>query len=139
MGWTIKSGCGASGSSGVRAILDTNVVIYLQKGWLEDPLPPGEYLISVVTEIELLSFSGLDVEQRSWLQRLIDDLEVVEIDMAVKQCAIALRRDHHLKLPDALIAATALTRAAVLLTNDAQLANLPGLRCQALKLREHGE
>lgn len=119
----------------MRAILDTNAVIYLQKGWLEDPLPPGEYFISVITEIELLSFAGLDDVQRGWLQRLIDDLEIVEIDGAVKQCAIALRRDHRLKLPDALIAATALTRDAVLLTNDSQLANLPGLRCQTLKLR----
>ena len=45
---------------GVRAILDTNAVIYLQKGWLAEPLPPGEYLISVITEIELLSFASLD-------------------------------------------------------------------------------
>lgn len=119
----------------MRAILDTNTVIYLQKGWLEDPLPLGEYFISVITEIELLSFAGLDDMQRNWLQRLIDDLEVIEIDSAVKQCAIALRRDHRLKLPDALIAATAITREAVLLTNDNQLANLPGLRCQTLKLR----
>ena len=120
----------------MRAVLDTNAVIYLQKGQLEAPLPPGEYLISAITEIELLSFAGLDDMQRSWLQRLIDDLEVVEIDWAIKQCAITLRRSHRLKLPDALIAATALTRDAVLLTNDGQLANLPGLRCQALRLRE---
>lgn len=121
---------------GVRAILDTNVVIYLQKGWLAEPLPPGEYLISVITEIELLSFASLDEAQRSALQRLIDALEVVGVDEAVKRCAIALRRDHRLKLPDALIAAAALTRGAVLLTNDSQLANLPGLQSQTLKLRE---
>lgn len=120
----------------MRAVLDTNTVIYLQKGWLEEPLPPGEYLISAITEIELLSFAGLDDMQRRWLQRLIDDLEVVEIDWAVKQRTIALRRDHRLKLPDALIAAAALTRDAVLLTNDNQLVNLPGLHCKTLKLRE---
>jgi predicted nucleic acid-binding protein len=136
MGWTIKNKCGESGSDEVKAVLDTNAVIYLQKGWLEVSLPPGEYLISVITEIELLSFAGLNNEQRSWLQRLIDDLDVVEIDWAVKQCTIALRRDHRLKLPDALIAATAITRDAVLLTNDAQLAAVPELRCQMLKLRD---
>jgi len=120
---------------GVRAILDTNAVIYLQKGLLQEPLPPGEYLISVITEIELLSFPGLTEPQRIWLQRLIDDLEVVELDVGVKRRAIELRRNHHLKLPDALIAAAALTRDAVLLTNDGRLSNLPGIRCQSLKLR----
>jgi len=120
---------------GVRSILDTNAVIYLQKGLLQDPLPPGEYLISVITEIELLSFPGLTDPQRSWLQRLIDDLEVVELDASVKRCAIELRCNHRLKLPDALIAAAALTRDALLLTNDGRLANLPGLRCQSLNLR----
>ena len=124
-----------SGQDRVKAVLDTNAVIYLQKGWFEEPLPPGEYLISVISEIELLSFAGLTDDQRDWLQRLIDDLEVVEIDWAVKQCAIKLRRDYHLKLPDALIAATALTRDALLLTNDLQLANLPALQCQSLKLK----
>lgn len=120
---------------GVRAVLDTNAVIYLQKGWLEIPLPVGEYLISVITEIELLSFSGLEEAQRDKLLRMIEDMEVVEIDQAVKHCAIALRRDHRLKLPDALIAASALTRNAVLVTNDSQLAKIPGIRCQTLKLR----
>lgn len=120
---------------GVRAVLDTNAVIYLQKGWLEVPLPVGEYFISVITEIELLSFAGLEDAQKDGLMRLIEDMEVIEIDQAVKRCAIALRRDHRLKLPDALIAASALTRDAVLVTNDSQLAKIPGIRCQTLKLR----
>lgn len=72
----------------MRAVLDTNAVIYLQNGWLEAPLPPGEYLISVITEIELQSFAGLDDAQRSCLQRLIDDLQVVEIDWAVKHAPL---------------------------------------------------
>jgi predicted nucleic acid-binding protein len=48
---------------GVRALLDTNAVIYLQKGMLAKPLPRGSYFISVITEMELLSFHGLSNEQ----------------------------------------------------------------------------
>jgi predicted nucleic acid-binding protein len=120
---------------GVRVLLDTNAVIYLQKGLLEVPLPLGEYLISVITEIELLSFAGLEEVQRDSLSRLIEDMEVVQIDQTVKQNAIVLRRDYRLKLPDALIAASALARDAVLVTNDSQLAKIPGMLCQTLKLR----
>ena len=48
----------------MKAVLDTNAVIYLQKGMLAEPLPRGHYFISVITEMELLSFHGLSKEQR---------------------------------------------------------------------------
>lgn len=35
--------------------LDTNVVIYLQKGVLLEPLPVSPYAMSVITEMELRS------------------------------------------------------------------------------------
>jgi len=60
----------------MKAILDTNVVIYLQKGLLATNLPRGEYCISIITEMELLSFAGLDESQRAWLHRFIAELEV---------------------------------------------------------------
>jgi predicted nucleic acid-binding protein len=47
---------------------------------------------------------------------------------------IALRRQHRLKLPDALIAATALDTGATLLSNDQQLLVVPSLMVQAVEL-----
>jgi len=38
----------------MRFLLDTNVVIYLQKGDLNESLPPAFYSISIITEMELL-------------------------------------------------------------------------------------
>jgi predicted nucleic acid-binding protein len=52
---------------GMRALFDTNAVIYLRKGLLRQPLPPGEYFISAITVLELLSFHGLDDTQQGWL------------------------------------------------------------------------
>nr|VFK64934.1 MAG: hypothetical protein BECKUNK1418G_GA0071005_10544 [Candidatus Kentron sp. UNK]VFK71333.1 MAG: hypothetical protein BECKUNK1418H_GA0071006_10614 [Candidatus Kentron sp. UNK] len=119
----------------MNIVPDTNVVIYLQKGLLADELPFGEYSISVITEMELLSLPGLNDEQRPWLRRFIDDVEVVEIDEWIKQRAIALRREHRLKLPDAIIAATAIGRDAVLYSDDQGFARLPGLKWRKLALR----
>jgi predicted nucleic acid-binding protein len=79
---------------GMRGILDTNAVIYLQKGLLACPLPPGHYGISIITEMELLSFPELTDVQRSWLERFIRDVSVIGLDEGVKQTAIALRRDY---------------------------------------------
>ena len=119
----------------VTAVLDTNAVIYLQKGLLAEALPVGEYSISVITEMELLSFSELAESQRDWLNRFIAELEVIGIDEEVKRLAIDLRRDHRLKLPDAIIAASAMTRNAILFSNDQGLKGIPKLEVHRLALR----
>jgi hypothetical protein len=43
----------------VRGLLDTNAVLYLLGGRLAEALPPGEYLTSVITEMEMLSYPSL--------------------------------------------------------------------------------
>lgn len=42
--------------------LDTNVVLYFLGGRLVNPLPSGQYFISVITEIELLSYPSISLE-----------------------------------------------------------------------------
>lgn len=39
----------------MTALLDTNVVLYFLGGRLAAPLPPGDYGVSVITEMELLA------------------------------------------------------------------------------------
>ncbi|WP_133511178.1 type II toxin-antitoxin system VapC family toxin [Candidatus Thiosymbion oneisti] len=119
---------------GVKALLDTNAVIYLQKGLLLEDLPIGEYAISVITEMELLSFAGLTEDQRTWLRRFINDLDIIGIDGDVKRRAIRLRLARCLKLPDAIIAATAISRSAVLFSNDRGFADIPELDLRKLPL-----
>ena len=41
----------------VRYCLDTHTAIYFLAGRLAEPLPEGEWLISVITELELRSYS----------------------------------------------------------------------------------
>jgi len=119
---------------GLNFVLDTNAVIYLQQGVLADPLPVGRYFVSVITEIELLSFPTLTFEQLEPLRALIDDLTVVPINPGVKDAAVKLRRAHRLRVPDAIVAGTAVALDAELLSNDAKLQTLPELRCRSLSL-----
>lgn len=122
---------------GLRFLLDTNAVIYLQKGLLAEPLPTAEYFISVITEMELLSFAGLDAASQRWLSQFIDAMEVIELTDEVKQKAIEFRREYRLKLPDAIIAASAVVSGAILLSNDASLiSRVPNLDIRILKLQE---
>jgi len=119
---------------GLNYVLDTNAIIYAQKGMLTEGLPLGQHFVSVITEIELLSFPHLTTEQEQALLDLLGDVTVITIDDEVKRKAIDLRRRHHLRIPDAIIAATAIMLDAQLLTNDAKLAAVPGLRCSSLPL-----
>lgn len=66
---------------------------------------------------------------------LLATMQRIEVDAIVRETAIRLRREHRLKLPDAIIAASALVLDATLLTNDQRLASLPALRSQALALK----
>jgi predicted nucleic acid-binding protein len=119
----------------MKYVLDTNIVIYLQNGLLIEPLPVAEYAISVITEMELLSYSGITESQALWLKRLIGDIQVIGLNDPIKEQTIRLRKERSLKLPDAIVCATAINEQAVLLTNDKKLHALDGLQSRALELR----
>jgi predicted nucleic acid-binding protein len=115
-------------------ILDTNAVIYLLNNQLATPLAEDEYGISVITEIELLSFSGLSDKDENLLRNLFSDILIHPLDENVKNETIALKRTRKLKTPDAIICATALVNKAILLTNDKQLLHVAGLDARPLQL-----
>lgn len=47
----------------VRGVLDTNTVLYLLGGRLAEPLSEGRYFVSVITEMEPLSYPSLDAPE----------------------------------------------------------------------------
>jgi predicted nucleic acid-binding protein len=53
--------------------------------------------------------------------------QVHALDHSIKEEAIRLRRSARLKLPDAIVVATALVHGATLITNDRTLHNVPNL------------
>lgn len=116
-------------------LLDTNTVLYLLGGRLASPLPIGDYFVSIITEIELFSYHSLDVKAETDIQLFLSKMVLVELTPAVKHTTIHLRRRHHLKVPDAIIAASALTLQAGLLTNDIKLSEIPELLCHRIHLK----
>ena len=119
----------------MNRVLDTNVVLYLLGGRLAAPLDPGEYHVSVITEMELLSYPGLSKEAENQIRSFLSTVSLVELTPAVKGAAIRARRQHALKLPDAIVLATAQVLGAELLTNDLHLLRIPGIHARSLPLR----
>jgi predicted nucleic acid-binding protein len=119
----------------VNGVLDTNIVLYLLGGKLLKPLPAGSYAVSVITEIELLSFGGLEPSEEAVIREFLSGVSLVELDSTVRAQAIKLRKQHRLKVPDAIVAASAIVLGVELLTNDQQIARTPGVACRSLDLR----
>ncbi len=118
-----------------RFLIDTNIFILRVNDRLAEVLPRGEIICSVITEIELLSFPELTSSEETLIRATLAKVAVYGIDQDIKEEAIRLRRKSRLKLPDAIIAATAICHDAVLVTNDANLHNTPGLQSQRLAVR----
>ncbi len=116
-------------------VLDSNIIIYLQQGKLVKPLPRAHYTVSFITQMELFSFPNLSALEKQTLQDLFLQLEVIGLTESLKWQAIELRREYRLRLPDALVVATALANDSLLLSNDLQLQRIPTLKLQTVQLK----
>ncbi|WP_373521377.1 type II toxin-antitoxin system VapC family toxin [Aquiflexum sp.] len=73
--------------------------------------------ISVITKIELLGFNTSD-EHYETLSNFINDATVLDLTDSVVVATIAIRKKYKTKLPDAIIAATALVYDLVLISRN---------------------
>jgi predicted nucleic acid-binding protein len=120
-------------------VLDTNIIIYLLKGRLLAELPrDGCYFISVISELEVLAYPDITPAEEASAKLFLQQVTSVDLSAEIKEATIALRRQHRLKLPDAIIVATVKTLKAVLLTNDEKLNKVPGLTCQPMEIKSEG-
>ena len=126
-------------------MLDSNVLIDILNRKLDleaflDGLPDCELYINLVTEIEVLSKPGMNVKEDAEARALLDCFLWAEIDKPTRNEAVRIRRsrDKSLRLPDALIAASAVILKAAVLSNDPHLRDYqwPGYTAQPCGLPE---
>ena len=111
---------------GVSYLWDTNIVIYFLQNQLS--LSAGKFIaqslkkhtpsISVITEIELLCWKTGSKKDHLVLQEFIDSIQVIELNQNIKLKTAEIRKNHKVKMPDAVIAATAITYGLSLLTRN---------------------
>jgi hypothetical protein len=99
------------------AVFDTNIVIDALNGVEAADAEYSRYervLISRITWMEVLVGAGEDdAEVRDFLET---HFEIAPLDLAVAEKAVKIRRAHRIRLPDAVIWATAQVNDAVLVT-----------------------
>jgi hypothetical protein len=116
-------------------LIDTNAVI----DYLEEKLPATgmafmDYvfdnlpLVSVITKIEVLGFKTPNQYEESLLINFMQDVTILNLTDEIVVASINIRKNYKTKLPDAIIAATALVHGLTVVThNSADFKNILGL------------
>ena len=109
--------------NGNSILIDTNIVLYLLNGNenILNQIQGKEVFISVITEIELLSYSKITESETSEISNLLSGLTIIEINEKVEQNTIYLRKKHNTKTPDSIILGTAQHLNIPLFTADKRL------------------
>ncbi len=116
----------------MKALFDTNILIDYLKGIeparqelsrFDDPA------ISVITFMEVLVGASGDAEETA-LRKFLRRFERIALSEAIAERAIRLRRAHRLRLPDAIIWATAQEESRLLVTRNTRdfSPDIPGIR-----------
>lgn len=118
----------------MRWLLDTNAIIYIQKGLVKETFPDTEISLSVISRIELLSFPDLSTNDKVMLNEFLSIFEIIPLSFEVENLTIEMRRKHKLKIPDAIVCASAIASDSILITNDRKLIQIPELKVKSLEL-----
>ncbi len=115
---------------GKRYLLDTNALVALLEG--HDALialtRDADWLgVSVINVLEFLGFDGLTEPDRLLFNQLLSRITVVDLnhtDAVLMSHIAALRKTRSLKLPDAIVMASAALHQATVVTKDVALIKL---------------
>lgn len=105
----------------MKALLDTNVLVDYLQGVAAARTELARYrrpLISRITWMEVLVGAGADRDEAAAVRAFLDGFGLVELDGDVASLAVALRREHRLRLPDAIILASARVQDCLLVTRN---------------------
>ena|SRR3569833_1087053 len=107
---------------GEKYLIDTNAVIDFFHGKLPNQarqlLSGIEPIISIITRIELFSSVNISHAELQQLRRFVDIAIVNSVNLPVAIETIEIRKKYRIKLPDAIIAATAIIYDFTLITRN---------------------
>jgi|ERR1017187_442128 predicted nucleic acid-binding protein len=119
---------------GNTCLLDTNTIIYFLKGRLvEKDMKMVEKAIhnslniSIITKIELLCWKTISPKETVTIQDFINYAAIFYLDEPLAEMVITVRKKYGLKLPDAIIAATAMLQNFTIITADKEFSRIPEL------------
>ncbi|MEA5620974.1 type II toxin-antitoxin system VapC family toxin [Cronbergia sp. UHCC 0137] len=122
----------------MKYLYDTNIFIYyladditVNSWFTEEFLNLHEIIVSPIIRIELLSFTGLSKEEEQSIEDLLSQFNTVPLLREIENQTIQIKQQYKIKLPDAIIAATAINQDAFLVTrNVSDFKGITGLKIE---------
>ena len=85
---------------------------------IADLLRGKQVYISFITELELIGYPKITIEDEVSIHKLLASCHIISLDQPMKTQYVAVRRNYGIKLADAIVAASAITTNLPLLTAD---------------------
>ena len=118
--------------SGTKYLIDTNIVIYLTQKRLkvsDFAKKGGRLYISSISYIETLGYSFQNQAEEKEVTDFCDMFDRIFLTKEVERQTILIRKSYKIKLPDAIIAATAMVYSLILVTHNVDdFKNIRGLK-----------
>jgi len=122
----------------IKLLLDTNSIIALlneDARVVELTDVADDIFISIINELEFKSFSNLSLHDIELFDAFVSRINVLDLqasDITLKNKIIEIRNTYRLRLPDAIIAASAMVNNAVLVTADKDFKKIGNLKLKII-------
>lgn len=110
---------------GERYLIDSNIAIYILNGSIPENAKGriAEFLksecnLSIITKIEVLGWQFPSLDSQTEAEAFMNASNVMGLTPRIADLTIDLRRKYKIKLPDAVIAATALSLGFILVSRN---------------------
>jgi len=106
--------------NGNSALLDSNILIYLSKKELPFSILDQftTLFISIISYMEVLGYKFSNSKEENFVKELVSIFNIRFINQEIAENVINIRKQYRIKLPDAIIAATASSDDLCLITRN---------------------
>lgn len=106
--------------TGMKAVFDTNILVDYLGGSEAARGELARYrvrLISIITAIELM-VGARNAREEAAIRGLLSSFETLELSAEIAREAVVIRKELRLKIPDAIVYATARTQGCLLVSRN---------------------
>jgi predicted nucleic acid-binding protein len=118
----------------LHALVDTNVFIYTLEGKFNlSNLQADSLSVSIISYIALVGKKNIQPREVQQVKQLLKGVQLIRIDQSIENMTVDIKQHRIVKVPDAIIAATAIEYNLTLVTADVKLAKVDGLKVKLVQ------